>query len=83
VQGAGAPDPEPTHKDEKDQKDADAKDAKDPREEAYRQRDAEDARQWWQGTDREIPVKSATGDARQDAYQARDEHDANAWREAR
>jgi hypothetical protein len=67
VQGAGTTDPAPTH--------ADARD------EAYQQHDAEEARRWWQGSDREIPVKRVTGDALQDAYLDRDEHDANAWRQ--
>jgi hypothetical protein len=71
---AGTTDPAPAH--------ADAKHA-DGRDEAYRQHDAEEARRWWQGTDREVPVKRVTGDARQDAYQDRDEHDANAWKNAR
>jgi hypothetical protein len=61
-------------------RDAAAKDA-DPRDAAYREHDAAEARRW-QGADRAVPVKSATGDARQDAYLDRDEHDANAWRGA-
>jgi hypothetical protein len=72
VQGAGTTDPAPTH--------ADATHA-DARDEAYRKHDAEEARRWWQGTDREIPVKRVTGDARMDAYLDRDEYDANAWRQ--
>jgi hypothetical protein len=71
VQGAGTTDPAPTH--------SDATHA-DVRDETYRQHNAEEARRWWQGTDREVPVKRVTGDARLDAYQDRDEHDANAWR---
>jgi hypothetical protein len=49
---------------------------------AYRQHNADEARRW-QGADRAVPVKSATGDAVLDAYLDRDESDASAWRSPR